>query len=192
MKRIKIVETGWENYTSELCGVQFVDGVSKEPVPRHQADRVGAIIKVVEIDKDGEGASVGQASRMVNGVTIAAPVVNGMRQPSGDEIEAERKLMASKAGTRPASVFYTREALEEIADHKGLKGLREVAAPWDVRDRAIPALIKEILAAQESYMKKLEEAGYARPVMQGPDIVLMDDFGNSALDPTSDTPTKKD
>lgn len=190
MKRIKIVEAGWENYTSEMCGVQFVDGVSVAPVPRHQADRVGGIIKVVEVDEEGEGAPVGQASRMVGGLTIAAPIVDGMRQPSMEEIEAERKLMAQRSGSRPASVFYTREALEEIADHKGLKGLREVAAPWDVRDRSIPSLIKEILAAQEKYMKRLEEAGFARPVMQGPDIILMDNAGNT-VDPTVQPPEKK-
>ena len=175
MKRIKIVEPGWENYTSEFCGVEFVDGVSVSSVPRHQADRVGGLLKVVEIEGAEEGAPVGQASRMVGGLTMAAPLVDGMRQPTAEEIEAERKELAARSKSRPASVFYTREALEEIADHKGLKGLREVAEPWNVRDRSIPSLITEILAAQEKYMKRLEQAGYARPVMTGPDVVLVED-----------------
>lgn len=191
MKRIKIIEAGWDNYTAELCGVQFENGVSVTAVPSYQADRVGGIIKVVTFDEKGEGEVVGQANRMVGGVTISAPVVEGMRQPTPEEIEAERREVAAKAKSRPASVFYTREALEEIADQKGLKGLREIAAPWNVRDRSIPSLITEILAAQEKYMKRLEAAGYARPVMQGPDVVLVDEFGNPKSDPAPEAPSSE-
>lgn len=180
MKRIKIVEAGWENYTAELAGIQFVDGVSVGPVPRHQADRVGGMIKVIEIDADGEGEPVGSASRLVGGVTIAAPVVDGLRQPTPEEVEAERHEMALQAKNKPASTFYSREALEEIADLRGLKGLRQVAGPWNVRDRSIPSLINEILSAQEKYMQRLEAAGVERPVLQGPDIVVLDEFGNIA------------
>jgi hypothetical protein len=191
MKRIKIVQKGWENYTSWLNGVEFENGVSLTAVPRHIADRIGGTISVVEITNGEEGDTVNPAARLISGKDVEAAVVKPLLHPTPEEVEKERKALAEAAGTKPASVFYSREALEEIADHKGLKGLREVAAPWNVRDRSIPALINEILKAQDAYIARVTAAGAPRPAIQGPDIVHLDDKGNEIVEapqaPVSDT-----
>ncbi len=188
MKRLKIVQSGWETYTSWLNGVEFVNGLSTTEVPRYIADRIGGTISVVEVDAEGvEANTVNPAERMIGGQTISAPVVDEMRQPSLDEVKAEMLKAAEDAGVTPASAFYSRAALEEIADRKGLKGLREIAQPWNVRDRSIPALITEILAAQGKYIKRIEDAGGERPAIQGPDIVDLNDNG----DPIETAETKE-
>lgn len=178
MKRLKIVEKGWENYSSWLNGVEFENGVSLTAVPRHLADRIGGTISVVEITDGKEGDTVNPAARVITGKEMAAPVVETMRQPTNAEVEAERAALAQAAGVKPADTFYSREALEEIADTKGLKGLREIAAPWNVRDRSIPQLITEILKAQDAYIAKITAVGAEKPAIQGPDIVHLDDYGD--------------
>jgi hypothetical protein len=45
---------------------------------------------------------------------------------------------------------YSKEELEQIADDKGIAGLRAIADPLNVKDNSIAGLIKEIINAQGS------------------------------------------
>jgi hypothetical protein len=164
MKRIKITEKGWENYTGLFGMASFENGVSVDPLPESMADRISANVSTVEIDDDGaEELQAGAAARLVGGATLAAPVVPALPNPTTEEVALEQKQIAEEAGRAPAK-FYDVEELQQIADEKGIKGLRLVAEPWGVRDRSIPALIKEILKAQAESQKKLAEIAAQREI----------------------------
>jgi Sec-independent protein translocase protein TatA len=155
MKRLKIIEKGWETYTGFMSMVSFVDGVSVDPVPQHMADRITASVQTVEIDEDGGEIQAGAAARLVGGATLSAEIVEPLAVATAEEIAAERAEAKASADKAPVEKFYTAAELEVVADDRGIKGLREIAAPWGVRGRAIPELIREIMQAQGEFQKRM-------------------------------------
>ncbi|MER9176320.1 hypothetical protein NKH72_22330 [Mesorhizobium sp. M0955] len=154
MKHLKIVAKGWKGYSSVIGGVKFKDGVSVEPVPRHIADRITGGISMVEIHDDGSEHPAGVAHRLVKEARSRAPVVEPLTRATDKELEDEAKLDALRAERAPVERFYTREELEKIVEEKGLRGLREISDPWDVKHRAVAPLIAMILHAQDQFLNK--------------------------------------
>lgn len=157
MKKIKIVAKGWETYTGFMGMVEFVNAVSVDAVPQQVADRLSAVIEIVEIDEDGE-KQAGTAARLVGGATIAAPVIDAMNRASEADLRAEQVKISVNNGKPPTEKLYSVSDLEKIADEKGIHGLREIGDRWNVRERSIPGLIKVILKAQAEFQKRVENA----------------------------------
>jgi hypothetical protein len=155
MNYLKIVSKGWTGYTGGLGTVTFKNGVSTEPVPRRIADRLAAVTQMIEVDAEGnEITAAGIAHRLVTETPGRAPVKGPLaRQTEAERAEEERLDMLRKEKA-PASKFYTAGELEVVASEKGLKGLREIADPWGVKDRSIPGLIAAILKAQAAFLEK--------------------------------------
>lgn len=154
---VKIVQPGWEKFNDVMYGVTFTDGVSNTDLRLDQALQLGAMMSVVEIAEDGTVLGpVSPTFNMVQTHAIAAEVVEPMKSDAEVPVLAEpaKPTVApddeapeqpTPAATRKA---YTEAELQEIADSKGIAGLREIGEPLNVKNTAIRGLIREILAAQ--------------------------------------------
>lgn len=156
MNHLKIISKGWQGYNGQLNIIAFKNGVSTEPVPPRIADRIAGSISVVACDADGneiEGdARVGIQHRLVTESAARAPLLTDLPRQNDSEKTLERKLDAAKALKAPLEHLFTRQELEEIADEKGIKGLRQIGDAWVVKARSIPDLIEQILATQSKFI----------------------------------------
>lgn len=157
MKRIRITQPGWETYNGPLNEVEFVDGLSTDIVPRRIVDRLSGLVMVEEVDDEGNATGqVGAQVRLIDESQERAPVVTPMMRAS-DEKPEEPKQPEAPVVTPPK--FHTREELEAIASEKGIKGLREIADPLEVRGKAILELIVEILSAETKLKARADALG---------------------------------
>lgn len=153
MHKLRITQAGMQNFTGHF-GVEFVDGVSIDPVDRNRADHISALVQVEVIDDVGEGiGQAGVAARLVGGATIALEATQ-LATATDAELEEERKR--EKLAFQPPKL-YTADELQVIADEGGIAAIRVIAEPWNVKDRAISNLMREILKAQDAYKKAQDE-----------------------------------
>lgn len=145
--KLKIIQKGFENYTGQMGMILFKDGVSVDDVKERDALRLSACmacrwvndepitITKVEIEPS---APIGRSAYLVETDGMPKPVAGN----DGRTIYVEDDLTDA-----PIKVtrFYSRLELEEIADTKGIKGIREIAAPLGIRGTSINALIDDIL-----------------------------------------------
>lgn len=142
--RIRLIEPGFERYTGNIGDVNFVDGLSERGISQNQADRIAAVMRVKV--ESGEGA-VG-AARLVTlkgeRAAVEAPRPRVSEQQPESKPAAEPAAQSAPAPER----IYTEEELAQIADAKGIAGLREIGKSYGVKDKSIGGLIREILEAQ--------------------------------------------
>jgi len=156
MKRLKLSGSRWAGYTGLIGTVNFKDGVSIEPVPQRIADRLSAAMPLIELDDEGnELGEAGVVPRLLrDSATRSAEIHKSLPRQTEAERKAEDLQIKLKESKSPAETFYTHEELQALADEKGIKGLRVVAEPWNVKGKAIPALIELILEAQNKFLEK--------------------------------------
>lgn len=79
------------------------------------------------------------------------------------KIQQEKEaLLSAKSAPKNAQSSepaYTRDALELLADKEGIKGIREIAAEFDLKGNSIHKLIDAILEAQKGNPQPVSEAG---------------------------------
>lgn len=152
--RIRIFEPGMETYTGFMGTIEFLDGVSVHEVGFIDLRRIGASMRV-------ENAESGtQISMLAESTTMRDMPVD---DPS---IIAANSLVEVNGVVRSAGEFYNREALEEIADKKGLSGLRVIADRWGVKGRSINEIINDILNAQGNNAAEALAAEETKPVAE--------------------------
>ena len=138
MPHIKLTGVGLENLTGSYGGYDFENGVSTENVSQREADRLGCITGVENVDS-GE--------RMHTATTQEAAL-----RPKKDQAEkqpdSETDEKDSETEKLPDSELYTEAKLGDIGDKDGISALREIAAPLGVKGTSIAGLIKGILEAQ--------------------------------------------
>ena len=135
--RLKIVEAGWENFTGNFGGAEFVDSVSVDEVSTFAAQHLAAVIQVENVET-GKSPSVAQM------------LVDARNQAMDANLELE-----NTTGITSVTVIHntdgtpwTKEQLEAIADEKGILGLREIADFHpNVKANSINKLIENILKA---------------------------------------------
>jgi hypothetical protein len=130
--KLRLTQAGWETYTSNFGGVEFVDGLSVDDCTGREAARLGNIVQCVL--EDGTNPSSSQAAIDAQCIPMAV---------RGDQITRTAAVVADLARTR------TKEELEAIAGEKGIKGLREIGDPLGVKASGIADLIELIVAAQK-------------------------------------------
>lgn len=157
MKHLKIVAKGWIGYTGNLGVITFKDGISAEPVPDHLRDRLSAVCAMVEVDESGNELPAGISHRMIAEARNRAPVGQPLERMTEGEHAIERKLESLRAEKPPVSRLYEPQELEAIASKGGIRALREIGDPWNVKDRTIDGLIKAILGAQRAFMDKRQQ-----------------------------------
>lgn len=134
VQRIRITEPGWGNFNGNFGGVNFVEALSVEPVTPQQAAHLGSLVRIEAVD---DSAQISASTILLNSMDAAAPVVEPMQ--TVDE-------PARATAPAVATLTYTREQLEKIADDDGIAGLRKIADKHGIRGRGIQELITEILA----------------------------------------------
>jgi hypothetical protein len=141
-RRIRIIESGWEGFTGDFGVTAFVAGVSVDLVPWIEQQRLGGLLRIESAESDEIEAQLGPSAELVRGRALAA---------DDERVAAVNTGVAGVNGEmRLAIERFTREDLEDIADRKGINGLRDVAKAWGVKGRSIAELIHEILEAQEA------------------------------------------
>lgn len=83
-------------------------------------------IVLLDVEDDGGESSQQKQEAVLTHARVVAPVEN-----------IEDKV-----------IKYTREQLEQIADEKGMAGLRRVADEFGIKGKSIPGLIEAILQKQ--------------------------------------------
>lgn len=167
MIKVRIAQPGMQTYTGYIRGTRFVDGVSHEAMPIREALRLGAACKV----EDMEGRVVSpnyvefaDANEISSADVSPAPSKTIVEaEADGEEegqVQAEEGSEAHREVEDEVVDFYDAgeehaEAkkwelsdLEAIADAEGISGLREIGEAFNVKERSIDGLIKEIMKAQ--------------------------------------------
>lgn len=204
MKRLKIVSKGFETYTGAFGPVQFVDGLSVDPVPEIFARRIAAATPVMWVDDDGkelEDASV--AHTLVRDATMRAPVLEESPRQSDAEKRAEDRAKVLKVIDADVMQIYSRNELEAVVEKDGVKALRVIGDKWKVKHKQAIALIDMILAQQSKWIdarnERLKAAGVGLEVKETVDGADTDgnsdddsgagDAGTADLgDPAGETP----
>ena len=162
--KIKIIQKGYELFTGPFGSVEFANGVSIDHVSRREAERLGSILPIVEINDEGEEngpISIGQTDldNRDKKAEVKAPLET-QETTEGDDDAAETKGEAEDSesdgpeqGVENESAerakIYTEAELEAIADKDGMSGLREIGNKIDAKGNSIDKLIIKILQKQK-------------------------------------------
>jgi hypothetical protein len=133
LQRIRMIDTSFANLTGEFGGVEFVDGLSTREVTTIEAMRIAGCVRAELVD--GTNPSIAQIIIDSKNAAMSTDMVR--------EVTPEGNLVVPV----PAKIW-TEKELEEIADEKGIAGLREIGDTLDVRSNSIPKLISAIIARQ--------------------------------------------
>lgn len=156
MKYLRLVQSGYENYTGPIGSYEFVDGVSVDMIPRNDRDRLATAFQFVEFEsEDDEPIPAGVAYRLIAMSGVRASDPEPLERQTVEEKVEEIAKAADMA--EPTRTIYERKALEAIADKRGIGGLREIGDVWGVKSRQILALIDMILSKQSEWQRAQEE-----------------------------------
>jgi len=125
MTKIRITQSGMENFTGFMGEIEFEGGESVDEVSKMQAQRLRSSFKVETLD----------------GVDPGAPAVFA-RAKAGEEEKVKYKD-ARDNNLPPTN--YTLEQLEQIADKDGIAGVREFAESYNVKSNSIVGLIEKLM-----------------------------------------------
>lgn len=132
MAIVKINEPGFDSFNGDIGGIEFENGVSIRDLSPLEVNRLSAAMRVETL----EGEQLG----------VAAAIAANRDTPLSNEAERTVTAESENANFMQAPEgSYTRESLGEIADKKGIAGLREIAEPMGVKGVSIAALIDGIL-----------------------------------------------
>ena len=150
--QIKLMEVGMHAFTGDIGGINFVDGISVDPISRADMDRLACVMRVEIVAEGDEKAHVPTNVSILDRSQSAEVVAP--RETQTDEArkaeEADRAAKNKAPAPQAYEKSYTRAELEEIADDTGMPGLREIGGPRGVTDRSIAGLIEAILEDQKS------------------------------------------
>lgn len=139
MKKVRLLQAGYEHFTGQYGPNSFTNGVSDEPLLPIHAHFIGAAIAAEYED----GTPINPA--------LNYSLAVDMKPADAEQVAQERAAIAAEHEKKVAraAVTYTREQLEEIADKRGIKGLREIGDDLGVKANSVADLIAGILKAQE-------------------------------------------
>lgn len=133
--KIKIVEPGWETFSEYLGFTLFKDGESVEDVSPAEAARLASIVRIETL----EGRNPSPAQMILD--NWSGPMI----------VATTDTADAAKAASPSAPAkSWTQEELSAIADEKGIKGLREISDPLNIKGTGIADLIARIVEATKA------------------------------------------
>jgi hypothetical protein len=146
--KVRLTAPGFETYTGHFGVIEFKDGLSVEDVPPQEIDRLAANIAIT----DEQGNPLGLADRIVGAYRDTAPNLGRLSTAAELKLPPEPPVREEPSATKaPAPRLYTEAELAQLADAKGIRGLREVGDAWGVKGRAIDELMSGILKAQDKF-----------------------------------------
>lgn len=140
-KKVRLLQAGYEQFTGQLGRNFFVDGLSVEPLLPVHAHFIGSTMAAEYEDGGTINPALNYALSMGDAPDVAS-------EKAGEKVQ--EMLETDAAAASSVKEVYTREQLEEIADKRGIKGLREIGDVLGVRANSVSALIDDILKAQEA------------------------------------------
>jgi len=152
MPKIKLTGKGYDKMTGLFGNIEFVDGVSVEEVSRRDAERLGSLTSVIDVDtKEEMNAAKGVEVRLRSGEKTRN--VESAESESGSETdsevaETENSENSTEGNVEASDKLYTEAELGNIADEEGIAGLRTIAESLNVSDKSVRGLITKILKAQ--------------------------------------------
>lgn len=141
--KVRLTQPGFQNYTGQLGVIFFEDGLSTDVVSKMDAMRLAAVMNAEW--EDGSGMSPTQA--IIDKADTPAPVLTE-RERGTDEQPGEQGGEGASTEEQTDSAEFTREQLEQIADSRGIAGLREIAAPKGIKANSVEKLIERLLNPQ--------------------------------------------
>ncbi len=173
MPFIKLVEPGFEKFTGKLSRVQFENGVSVEPMPVRDAERLGNNMRIVELET-GEPISHTHYMAQSAGLSVSnlgvqmpefvkiqpeeqAPQVVDTAQTAQTVQEQPEKVLKQNGEPEKTDIpamNYTIEFLEKIVDTGGVKGIREYAKQYGVNGRSVSEIINTLISMKERAERK--------------------------------------
>ena len=137
-KKLRIVQKNMEKYTGPIGPHLFENGVSIQTVSYMEAQRIGAMISVVDAS-DNHVVNPGE------------DMMRNMHEPvDSEKVKAYNNGEALVVNPNISARRLSRSDLEGIADKEGLNGVREVARKWGRTGRSIQECIEAVLDAQKS------------------------------------------
>jgi hypothetical protein len=136
--KLRLLDPGMQHYTAQMGAVFFVDGVSTADVSHKDACRIAAVYRCEY--EDGTNPSVSQFlldSMHMPAVSTSATTV----------VTEQAPVQAAPAPAAVAAVVYNEADLAQIADEKGIGGLREIAETMGIKGNSIRSLIDAIVKA---------------------------------------------
>lgn len=172
--KLRIIESGMSKMCGHVGNILVTDGVT-EDINQREADRLAGMMRCEIVDESGT-LNTDHATFMSG----SAPMVSTTYDPNKpdvietnegetnegkkaaqiaakmeDKSKLEAKLQTAEVVETPLMEgHYSREMLERIADQKGITGLREIAAPFEIKGTAIAGLIDGILDRQANQAAK--------------------------------------
>lgn len=145
--KLRITEPGFTKMNGPIAEVMFVDGVSVDDVSPVQAERIACAMRCETVD----GVNPSSSAVLLREYQARAEVVVPMKRE--DELDVPHAVVETVEHKAPQPIavptnVWTRAALEAIADQSGIKGLRDIAASFNVKGTSIKALIDGVMDAQ--------------------------------------------
>lgn len=157
--KLRLTQPGFENYTGQMGVVMFKDGLSENEVLPIDGIRISAAIGAEW--EDGSASNTGQMylNNMDAPAFVGMDDVNTQAVVQATPQEAPQEAPQDTPPSTPGAAVptYTQADLEEIADEKGIAGLREVAEPLNVKGTSIVGLMEAILKAQGGKYESLTQ-----------------------------------
>lgn len=141
--KLRLTAPGWERYTGQMGVIFFEDGLSVGDVLQVDAVRVAGVIGAEW--EDGTPANVSQI--YLDNMHTEAKTAEEQRQADSQDAPKTVDGDLAKEKAEMLGVTYTESQLAEIADKKGISGLREIASPLGIKGNSIAGLIELILKA---------------------------------------------
>lgn len=163
--KVRIIDSGFANFTGMFGSVEFVGGVSDD-ISKAEAERLGAILRI-ECADTGVNPSSTQRMVDVHNQNVSeilrreAPMLAAKEAEAAAEAAAEAEKVAKVANAIVKSqavvtvcldYSYTEDDLDAIVKREGIAGLRGFSEKYGVNGRSIASMIKElmILAAEHA------------------------------------------
>lgn len=152
--KLRLLQSGFETYTGQMGTVFFDNGLSTADVKPIDAVRMAA--QFLCEWEDGTTASVAQSildhAHITTGMlpveqNADQALAQGVATANGIDVVPAGPAATPVTPAAPAKV-HTEAELHAVADDKGIKGLREIAAPLGIKGNSIAELIAEILLKQ--------------------------------------------
>lgn len=138
-RKLKLTGRGYETFTGEYCGVDFVNGVSVDVVNKTDCHKISMLLGAVDAET---GESVGLYAEQEKKRAEERKKIRAELERKQAQTESQKQ---SEKKTPAVEIEFTEESLGEIADKEGIAGLRKIADKYGIKGRGISELISELL-----------------------------------------------
>jgi hypothetical protein len=182
--KIKILDSGFADYTGIMGTVNFTNGVSDD-ISAKEAEHIGNILPV-EVVGTGENPSATQKLVDIQNKNaeeagfVAANLTQGITPFQVDEVKSEApktEVVEEKPETPKATELtydFTEDQLDALVKKGGIAELRAFADPYGVKGRGVAEIVKEMLALKALHTP-VAQAPVAEEVVETPEVTEDDD-----------------